>query len=70
MTIAENISASSGEIDEDKIRNVLNQVGLLEKIESYPLGIHTPLLRTLEEDGIILSGGENQEHCTRILLKY
>lgn len=61
MTIAENISASSGEIDEDKIRNVLNQVGLLEKIESYPLGIHTPLLRTLEEDGIILSGGENQK---------
>ena len=58
---AENIAIDEDNINEDKVKEVLKKVGLLEKIESFPKGIHTPLLKIVEDDGIILSGGENQK---------
>ncbi|NLY09786.1 MAG: ABC transporter ATP-binding protein [Tissierellia bacterium] len=61
LTVAENVAVSVGNIDRERVRNVLIQVGLMEKIDSFPLGIDTPLLRVIEDDGIILSGGENQK---------
>lgn len=61
LTVAENIAIDEDNINEDKVKEVLKKVGLLEKIESFPKGIHTPLLKIVEDDGIILSGGENQK---------
>ena len=61
LTVAENVAVDVGNIDRDRVKAVLDRVGLLEKIESFPKGIDTPVLRVLEDDGIILSGGENQK---------
>ncbi len=61
LTVAENVAVEIENIDEKRVREVLEKVGLLEKIESFPLGIHTPLLKVIEDNGIILSGGENQK---------
>lgn len=61
LTVAENVAVDVDNIDRNRVKAVLDRVGLLEKIESFPKGIDTPVLRVLEDDGIILSGGENQK---------
>lgn len=61
LTIAENVASSTDVIDRERVRSVLKRVGLLDKIENYPKGIDSPLLKVLEDDGIVLSGGENQK---------
>ena len=60
LSVAENVS-SLGNPDREKVEECLKQVGLLDKIKSYPKGVDTSLLRILDEEGIILSGGENQK---------
>lgn len=47
--------------DEDVVKTVLNDVGLLEKIESLPMGIESTLTKSLEKDGVEFSGGEMQK---------
>lgn len=44
-----------------KAKDALRRVGLLEKIESLPKGINSPMLKVIEDDGIELSGGQNQK---------
>lgn len=63
VTVAENVSVSIKDIDmdRDRVNEVLNRVGLLSKIESFPKGVDSYVLRIVEDDGIILSGGENQK---------
>ena len=39
----------------------MRMAGLGDKIDSLPLGIHTPLDKQVNEDGIELSGGELQK---------
>ncbi len=60
FSAAENIILSDKEPDIDRVRDSLNRVGLLRKFEDLPKGIHTPLTRTLDSEGIELSGGEKQ----------
>jgi len=54
-TIAENI-ARFGEIDEDKVREVCELVGLEPTLAQLSEGIHTPI----GDDGCVLSGGQRQ----------
>ena len=61
FTVAENVAANIEEIDRNRVKEKLEEVGLLEKIESLPKGIDTMMYKIIDEDGIVLSGGENQK---------
>ncbi len=62
LSIAENVACcDKSYIDNEKIEKYLELAGLSEKVLSLPKGIHTNLLKELDEDGIVLSGGETQK---------
>lgn len=61
FNIKENISFRDDDIDEDKLDEVIEKSGLKEKISSLEKGSSTNMLKILDEDGIELSGGENQK---------
>lgn len=63
LSIAKNIACTENddEIDFDKLRRCIDTAGLSEKIASLPNGVHTPLNREVNQDGITLSGGETQK---------
>jgi len=61
FTIAENVAASDTGIDRDRVVDCLKQAGLWEKVSSLPKGIDSPMLKVIEDDGVVLSGGENQK---------
>ncbi len=60
-TIAENIAGASKDIDYEKVDKVLKKVGLYEKVQSLPKGTENLMLKVIEEDGAIFSGGESQK---------
>ena len=49
------------DIDENKVWDCLKKAGLGEKVSSLKQGIDTNVLKNLDENGIILSGGEAQK---------
>lgn len=62
FTVAENVAAKSLQVlNEEQVKQCLKRAGLLEKIESLPKGMNTMMLKGLEDDGIELSGGQNQK---------
>lgn len=58
--IDENVALSSAPKD-DRVEEALRRAGLLKKIDALENGIHTPLDKELNPDGIDLSGGELQK---------
>lgn len=60
FTIAENI-ACSGQGDERKINRLIDQVGMRDKINELPQGIHSRFGREYDKAGIELSGGQDQK---------
>lgn len=60
LTIKENVCAC---LDGDAalVEEVLKQVGLWDKINTYERGIDSMMLKVIDESGIVLSGGENQK---------
>ncbi len=71
MTIRENIAlAESGAIEESKLKQAAEAVGLMDKINSLNKGFDTPLFKVFDEGGIELSGGEAQKVAlARALIK-
>lgn len=62
FTIAENVSLRPiGETDRKRVNACLKQVGLQEDVEQYPRGMDSPMLRVMDEDGIMFSGGQQQK---------
>ncbi|MGI6150387.1 MAG: ABC transporter ATP-binding protein [Christensenellales bacterium] len=61
FTIAQNIACKLEGIDYRKVEDVLKQVGLYEKVMSLPKGMDTMMLRIIDEDGAVFSGGESQK---------
>lgn len=62
VTVAENVaSTSSKNIDRGRVKACLELAGLLDKINSFPLGIDTQLVREVNNNAIDLSGGETQK---------
>lgn len=65
FTIAENVALDSYEPQNNalntKINIALSKAGLKKKVDSLANGINTNLDKIFYEDGIILSGGENQK---------
>lgn len=60
--LAENISMNTPEnTDEAKATECLEKAGLTEKIRELPKGIHTQMLKIIEDDGVDFSGGEKQK---------
>ncbi|MCT1796108.1 ABC transporter ATP-binding protein [Helcococcus kunzii] len=61
LTIAENIACTEENIDYDRVEYSLKKVGLWEKVSSFEKGMDSNVLKALYDDGVILSGGENQK---------
>ncbi len=61
LTIAENVAATDDGIDRNRVIESLEKAGLWEKVATLPKGIDSPMLKVIEDDGVILSGGENQK---------
>ena len=60
FSIARNVAASD-KIDEAKVLDCLDRVGLGEMVAGLPNGIHTNIGRDYENDGVDFSGGEQQK---------
>ena len=62
FTIAKNIACvPDNEIDYHKVHQCLSLAGLSDKINSLPDGANTILCKDLDENGVLLSGGEMQK---------
>ncbi len=62
FSIAENVSLKhEHDTDKDRVLECIEKAGVGDKIKSLHKGIDTSLLKILDEDGIELSGGENQK---------
>ncbi|HOP12188.1 MAG TPA: ABC transporter ATP-binding protein [Oscillospiraceae bacterium] len=61
FTVKENIACRSDEIDEDRVRAAIDKVGLTEKIGSFEKGPDQMMLKIIDENGALLSGGESQK---------
>ncbi len=61
FTVAESISLKERkDTDGSRVEEVLRKAGLWEKISQYETGIDTPMTKEIE-DGLVLSGGEQQK---------
>ncbi len=62
FSVAENLLLRplEGKEDEKRILDVLERVGLTEKIRSLPLGLATPVTKEFDKEGVVFSGGEAQ----------
>lgn len=61
FTMEENITCKEPQEDTKKASELLEKVGLKEKVESLPNGIHSLFGKAYDEDGIEMSGGESQK---------
>ncbi len=62
FSAGENVALEEKEnIDTDRLNQALEQAGVAEKIESLANGADTSLLKFLDDEGVELSGGENQK---------
>lgn len=62
MTIKENVLMGRHYENEDElVEKALKRAGVYEKVQSLPKGIQTMMTKEFEEDGAVLSGGENQK---------
>ncbi len=61
FTLAENVACTSENIDKDRVYEVLDKVGLKNKVASFPKGLDQMMLKIIDENGTELSGGESQK---------
>jgi ATP-binding cassette subfamily B protein len=62
LTVGENITCMSvRETDEEKIVHCLEMAGMKDEIMKYEQKLETPLLKVIDGDGIMLSGGQQQK---------
>lgn len=59
-SIAENVAASEI-FDEARVWDAIRRAGLSDKVNRLEKGLATPLLKVIEDNGLELSGGENQK---------
>lgn len=62
FSIGENVALTTKEkINYEKVDKVLNQAGVFDKVASLKNGVNTAMQKILDDEGIELSGGENQK---------
>lgn len=59
-SIAANIAQSETDIDMEKVITCANEAGFAEVIAKLPKGVHTHLGKLMHDDGVELSGGQEQ----------
>lgn len=59
--IRENVACQAVEVDEKKVKEALDNVGLLKKVEGFEKGLDQMMLKVIDEDGTDFSGGERQK---------
>lgn len=61
FTIEENISCRESGADEKRVNYLIDEVGMREKIDTLPEGIHSRFGKEYDEEGVELSGGQGQK---------
>lgn len=61
FTIAENISCQASNVNEARIENLMEEVGLKEKIAELPQGVLSRFGKDYDKDGVEFSGGQAQK---------
>lgn len=61
FSIDENITCKDIDSDRDKTMKLIEEVGLREKVEGLPNGIHSLFGKAYDEEGIEMSGGQSQK---------
>ena len=61
LKLKENVAVSEDRIRGDRVEACLKKVGLWDKVSSFEKGMDTMMLRVIEDEGMVLSGGENQK---------
>ncbi len=59
-TVAQNVAQSVSCIDKDRVYSCIDKAGLTEAISELPQGIDSMLGKLICDDGLFLSGGQNQ----------
>lgn len=60
ITVAQTVAQSVSDIDMERVKDCLEKAGLMEQVRDLPKGIETHLGKMVYEDGVLLSGGQNQ----------
>ena len=61
FTVRENVAGRLSDIDDKRVDHVLAQVGLTEAVDSLPQKTGQMMLKVIDEDGALLSGGQSQK---------
>ena len=61
VSIKRNIVMNDKKVDEERLARIVTLVGLEDKIASLEMGLETPLVRHITENGTEFSGGEVQK---------
>jgi len=62
FTAAENISLKpEAETDMNRVKECLDKAGLYAEIAKHPGGLRSTMLKDLDDDGVMLSGGQQQK---------
>ncbi len=62
VSVAENVSLRPpGQTDRAKVEQCLRKAGLWEEIASHENGIDSVMLKAIDENGLVLSGGQQQK---------
>ncbi|MBP5751874.1 MAG: ABC transporter ATP-binding protein, partial [Treponema sp.] len=62
LSIAENVcGCEPKDVDDKRLHECLEKAGLLSKVDSLPKKEETYITQTLDEKGVVLSGGETQK---------
>ncbi|MDF2543348.1 MAG: transporter, ATP-binding protein [Herbinix sp.] len=60
--VSENVAIEEKDlVDETRVSNALKYAGVYDKVNTLKNGIHNTIQKILDDDGIELSGGENQK---------
>lgn len=61
FSVRENVACVSEGACEERVREALDEVGLLKKVEGFERGLDQTMLKVIDENGTDFSGGERQK---------
>ena len=61
FTIRENVACASENVDDERVKEALDKVGLWKKVENFENGLDQMMLKVIDENGTDFSGGERQK---------
>lgn len=59
--IRENVAGASEHVDEKRVQEALEKVGLWQKVQGFEKGLDQMMLKVIDENGTDFSGGERQK---------